>query len=233
MAHDHAVLLKSGRVILPTWVSHDRMKSTYSFTFYSDDKGHTWKKSNEITVRLPSKGRDTSPAAEEPTIVELKDGGLLMLIRTYVGSFFKSYSNDRGATWSEAVNSGIPAPGAQPTLVRIPASGDLLLLFNYGEAEEINGPWPRTRIASAISRDEGRTFSSIRILDGSPNFKGKITMANVTFSGKNAIVCYSKSPNQRNIYSWMLQVLPTAWFYEGDWGKVYGATYLTKATSAR
>lgn len=225
-ANDHAVLLKSGRIVLPCFVSRDGLASSYSYCFYSDDKGHTWKKSNEITVNLPSKGRKTSPAAEEPAVIELRDGRLLMLMRTYVGWFYKSYSTDGGASWSEPVNSGIPAPGAMPTLVRMPNTGDLLLLFNYGEPHENDGPFPRNRMASAISQDEGRNFSSIRILDGNSEFPGKMTMANVTFLGDTALVFYSKSPTKKNFYSWMQQVMPVQWFYEGDNSKIFGEKYL-------
>lgn len=220
-ANDHVIQLKSGRIVVPYWESCDELKSTYSFCFYSDDKGRTWKKSNEITVNLPSIGRKTSPAAEEPAVMELRDGRLLMLMRTYVGWFYKSMSRDGGVTWSEPENSGIPAPGAMPTLARLPGTGDMLLLFNYGDADEISGPWPRTRMASAISRDEGESWTSVRILDGSKDFPGKMTMANVTFVDEKAQVFYSKSPSKKNLYSWIQQTIPIRWFYEGDKAVVY------------
>ena len=57
-------------------------------------------------------------------------------------------------------------------------------------------------------------------------------MANVAFSGKNAVVCYSKSPSQKNNYSWMLQVLPISWFYEGNRATIYGDNYLSKSIPA-
>ena len=149
-------------------------------------------------------------------MIERKDGRLLMFMRTYVGSFYKSYSSDGGATWSAPVDSGVAAPGAMPTLARLPTTGDILLLFNYSEPSEIDGPFPRNRMASAISSDEGETFGSIRILDGNAGFPGKLTMANVTFVGKNALIFYSKSPTRKNHYSWMQQLLPIQWFYRPD-----------------
>lgn len=158
VANDHVVLLKSGRIVLPSWVSRDSLASSYSYCFYSDDKGQTWKKSNEITVNKPSKGRKTSPAAEEPAVVELKDGRLLMLMRTYVGSFYRSFSTDGGETWSEPTDAGIPAPGAMPTLVRIPKTGDLLLLFNYGEPDEIDGPLASKPHGFPDQQRRGREF---------------------------------------------------------------------------
>ena len=55
-ANDHAVLLKSGRILLPCWVSRDSLGSAYAYCFYSDDRGRTWKKSNEFTVDGPKQG---------------------------------------------------------------------------------------------------------------------------------------------------------------------------------
>jgi sialidase-1 len=220
-ANDHVIRLRTGRIVVPYWVSRDELKSTHSFCFYSDDKGYTWKKSNEITVKVPSIARHTSPAAEEPAVVELSDGRLLMLMRTYVGSFYRSISTDGGATWSEPENSGIPAPGTMPTLARIPTTGDILLLYNYADPNEIRGPFPRTRMASAISHDDGITFTTVRVFDGHKGFPGKMTMANVTFVRSNAVIFFSKSPSMKNEYSLMEQIIPIKWFYEGDRTKVY------------
>ena len=48
----------------------------------------------------------------------------------------------------------------------------------------------------------------------------------VIFVGGNAVITYSKSPTKKNHYSWRLQVIPLAWFYEGDTSKVYGEKFL-------
>ena len=237
MAAEHPVLLKSGRIVLPYYyLQGDQCAngkySGYVSPLYSDDNGRTWKRANRITVRardwwLGGLGdRSSNPnmcfVAEEPAVVELKDGRLFMLIRTYAGWYYKSYSKDQGATWSEPVNSGIPAPGAIPTLRRIPSTGDLLLIYNHGEPEEINGAWPRHTLAAMISRDEGKTFSSMRVLVGGKDFPGKITMPAVTFLGNDAVIFYGKSPSKLNSYDWVRQIVPIPWFYEGDKTKVYG-----------
>ncbi|MCP4643523.1 MAG: hypothetical protein GY851_23950, partial [bacterium] len=66
----------------------------------------------------------------------------------------------------------------------------------------------------------------VRHLDGADDFEGKITMANVVFSGGNAVITYSKSMTKKNAYNWRLQVIPIPWFYEGDKEQVYGESYL-------
>jgi hypothetical protein len=241
---DHAVSLRDGRIILPCYVyvrhkvthSAEEIHVAYSFSsysgfalcLYSDDRGHTWKRSNQFTVEARSLGRDIFVAAEEPAVIELKDGRLLMFIRNYTGWFYKSYSSDRGATWSKPVNSGIPAPGATPQLRRIPTTGDILLLYNFADRSEISGPLPRTRLASAISIDEGMNFSSVRILAGSNDYKGKVMMPNVEFVGEDALIAYCDSPTTKNNYSLKQVIVPIKWFYEGDREQSYGEQYLAK-----
>ena len=229
LASDRAFLSSKGRIILPVYASLDRLKSTFAYCLYSDDRGETWKKTARITAPKGSTGRKTDPATEEPTIIELRDGRLMMFMRTYLKSIFVSYSNDDGATWSAPRSSGIPSAGAMPTLRRMP-DGNLLLIWNWAEPEKIDGPWPRKMISSAVSTDDGKTWTSLRHLDGSDDFGGKITMANVVFSGGNAVVTYSKSMNMKNAYNWRLQVLPIQWFYEGDMSVKYGEAYPKQAT---
>ena len=157
-ANDRAIQLAGGRVILPCWVSMDKLGSTHAYCFYSDDRGKSWQKTNLISVPKGSTGRKTDPAAEEPAVIELKDGRLMMFMRTYLGSIYLSYSDDEAATWSKPVSSGIPSAGAMPTLARMP-DGSILLIWNWGPEDEISGPWPRKYLACAVSRDEGKTFS--------------------------------------------------------------------------
>ena len=89
-------------------------------------------------------------------------------------------------------------------------------------------------MAGAVSTDEGNNFTSVRFLDGNPDFDGKMTNANVTFSGKNALVFYSKvylsevpPGGSTNHYSWIQQIIPIQWFYEGDKDTIYGEKFLS------
>ncbi len=60
-------------------------------TIYSDDDGQTWHVCDEF-IYLPMRG------SMEPKIEELKDGRLLMVMRTQLGSVFQSFSEDGGAS---------------------------------------------------------------------------------------------------------------------------------------
>jgi hypothetical protein len=117
-----------------------------------------------------------------------------------------------------------------PLIKRLP-DNNILLIWNYAPIERIEGPFPRTQITAAVSTDDGKNFSSVRLLDGSTDFTGpknapKITMATVEYSGDRAVIVYSKSMTSKNAYDWRLQVVPIKWFYEGDAEQVYGEKYL-------
>jgi len=62
---DRAVQLRTGRIVVPCWVSMDSLGSTHAYCFYSDDRGHSWKKTDLITTPKGSTGRKTDPAAED------------------------------------------------------------------------------------------------------------------------------------------------------------------------
>ncbi len=220
IANDRAILLSTGRILVPCWASMDQLTSSYAYCFYSDDKGQSWKQTEPINAPKGSTGRKTDPAAEEPMVVELKDGRLMMVLRVYLGSIYVSHSDDNGATWSAPRPSGIPAPGSMTTISRMP-DGNILLIWNWAPPEKIQGPFPRNFITAAVSTDDGASFTSIRHLDGGEDFPGKITMANVAYSDGNAVITYSRSDSPKNLYDWRLQVIPLAWFYEGDTDVVY------------
>ncbi|HIG18588.1 MAG TPA: exo-alpha-sialidase [Candidatus Handelsmanbacteria bacterium] len=65
-----------------------------TIVLYSDTDGHSWQISdNDIDV--------LSHESQEAHVVELHDGRLLLMFRTYSGSVGRAWSSDRGQTWSE------------------------------------------------------------------------------------------------------------------------------------
>lgn len=60
-------------------------------------------------------------AWSEPTLAELADGTLVMILRRdRTGFLWRSESLDGGVTWSEAVQTDIPNPNNKPKLVPLP-----------------------------------------------------------------------------------------------------------------
>ena len=101
VAMNKPIVLSDGTWMLPTSVwRHGNDWSMYgeigSNVYVSTDKGKTW------TFRGNIKGYEGESSADENMVVELSDGTLMMYIRTSVG-IEKSYSYDKGYTWTNAV----------------------------------------------------------------------------------------------------------------------------------
>jgi hypothetical protein len=111
----------------------------------SEDDGKTWKRSNLIDLG----GHGDHSGAMEPTVAELGDGRLLMLIRTHWGRFWEAFSDDGGLSWRTIQPSRIVAPSAPGYLLKL-HSGRLVLVYN--------GPPAREELSIAFSNDDGRSW---------------------------------------------------------------------------
>jgi len=184
--------LSSGRIIIPVQnntdyeLQDDGGDHVQNGVNYSDDNGQTWHVSDSY-VDLPMRG------AMEPKIEQLKDGRLLMVMRTELGAVFKSYSEDGGCTWSKAQTTGLRAPESCPGLRRIPQTGDLVVVWNNSLFDPtFDHSGVRSPLSVAISKDEGATWENIKNIetDGQWEFTNPITY--VTSEGK-LLIAYEAS----------------------------------------
>jgi hypothetical protein len=113
MNNDRLVQLKSGRLLAPIWFVDDWRKShhTRGIVFHSDDEGLSWRAGSEVDIPQGPRGVD------EPAVVELNDGRVLMMIRSDLGKVFKSLSSDAGLNWSrpEPLPLNSPTAPSSPT----------------------------------------------------------------------------------------------------------------------
>ena len=102
------------------------------YAYFSDDSGKSWSRSTGSLMVWPLPGEDGLGgfgAAWEPVTVELKDGRVLMLLRTNVGRIFQSISADGGDHWSLPKPTEL-ASGDVPCCVgRLRTTGDLLVVW--------------------------------------------------------------------------------------------------------
>ncbi len=105
------------------WIIPTEDEDNYICNFIrTDDQGKTW----EIFGAL---GRDENIRVDQPALIEFDDGGLMVMMRSWEGHIYRSYSRDSGMSWNgvEATellnnNSGIDVIRAD--------NGDLLLVHN-------------------------------------------------------------------------------------------------------
>jgi hypothetical protein len=150
------IQLTGGRVVLGCQDARRDPGRHVCFTYASDDQGKTWTQSNVIDLGKYG-GYGDHGGGIEPTLVELRDGRLWMLIRTYRGCFTEAYADDQGMTWKEIRPSEIAASGAPGQLRRL-QSGRLVLFWNqFIDPAKRSGR--REQLSMAFSEDDGRTWT--------------------------------------------------------------------------
>ncbi len=212
--NDRAVQLRSGRIVLPVAL-HPEVNGGNGpgvvMTYVSDDAGRTWRRSQ---TRLESP-KPSRAGLQEPGVVELKDGGLMMFIRTMLGSQYLSYSGDGGDTWSEPRPSALLSPLSPASIKRIPATGDLLAVWNdhsavdpsfrAAETPERAFGGKRTPLTVAISRDDGQTWVHKQNLENEPD--GWYCYTAIHFVGKRVLLAYNSGGHglphlSRTVVAW-------------------------------
>jgi sialidase-1 len=198
--NDKPIRLSSGRLIAPVereaQVEGGDHAGYVSSVYFSDDNGYSWTKSNEVNS-LPIE-------AQEPHVVELKDGRLMMLCRTYSRFVLRSYSKDKGKTWSKGEpirELKLPAWSSALNVKRIPSTGDLLLLRSLSGEDGVRSPF-----VSAISKDDGKTWTNERIIASDP--KERYGYPCLLFINNLAIVGYGSNAGSR------VARFPVEWFYK-------------------
>ena len=170
--NDRAVQLAGGRLILPVAL-HNTPKykkpdwAGKIICYLSDDGGRTWRRSKDQLIGTTPAGARVT--LQEPGIIELTGGRLMMFCRTGSGSQYVSCSADGGDTWSAFGPSNIIGPCSPASIERIPKTGDLLLVWNNHENVDEAHRGKRTPFNVAISRDEGKTWEKIKTIEDDPD----------------------------------------------------------------
>lgn len=139
--------------------------------FRSDDAGATWRNAGAWWAAPTGTSQETG-------ILERADGTLFSWCRTNLGHQWGAYSTDGAKTWSVPQPTPFRGPNAPMSIKRIPATGDLLAVWNdhdprwasvVGErGNEIDSrrpSWGCTPLAVALSRDDGKTWEASRLIE--------------------------------------------------------------------
>lgn len=155
--------------------------------YLSDDDAETWRlvclpPIPRPELHWPHQGLRWFNCGEEPSVAELADGRLHMLIRTAHDRYWESFSHDGGETWSPAQPSRFHGTITTPLLFPL-SDGRLLAIYNNTTPlpeldhtqqpgltdDERNGVWEdvftnRDALHAAISDDGGQTWRGFREL---------------------------------------------------------------------
>jgi len=205
MNNARAIQLKSGRILCPISFCEDifsRECRLRNFVYLSDDGGRTWRRSADV-VECEKRG------AMEPGLVELKNGNVLQIIRTQLGQIWFSISTDGGNKWSAPKPFGVESPESPSTIARTP-NGKLLLVYNPNNPPGVSHVNARTPLVGALSDDEGRTWSTPKVIEPSPDATYAYT--SLTFQGDRVLLSYYFAPNGTKQFSLKFKSIPLTWF---------------------
>ena len=200
--NDRMVTLETGRILLPVVMAPDM---TSIHVWFSDDEGTSWRK---------SKGYLQAPGGVRysyPIVVDLADGNVVLLLQNSSGQLHLANSLDAGDTW-ELLSQDGPAPcPATCNARRIPGSPDVLLIWNNHTQ--------RTNLTSAISRDNGHTWSNYRVLEAQKSWPvlHRYAFPSIAFLNGNAhMTWYERRPHPETgaVFDLIYRRVPVAWFYQ-------------------
>ncbi|MBI5775600.1 MAG: exo-alpha-sialidase [Verrucomicrobia bacterium] len=230
--------LQSGRIIAPfaDWLpgvpTAPPTGPEVTTCVYSDDGGKTWRRSPaKLTAPCHDGYNGSNYGACEPTLIELKDGRVWMLIRTQDGFLYESFSPD-GVNWSPAKRSRFHSSNSPAFPVRLP-DGRLVVFWNnavncprVGRDGVYSG---RDALHAAITSDDGKTWGGFREVyrdatrNGSPPKDGDrgtaYPHATVTKDGKILLVSGQGTDRRRRFLidpDWLLEKSQTENFANLD-----------------
>lgn len=217
--NDRVVQHSSGRLVAPAALHpcEDGTKETWSacgraMFYLSDDEGRSWRRSRDILEPPDEVGVS---GFQEPGVVELRDGRLWMFARNSVGFQWQSMSDDGGETWSTPSPSVLASPCSPASIKRIPATDDLLAVWNDHSGAH---PFPegrRTPLCAAVSTDDGATWRPSRIVEPDPD--GWYCYTAIAFLSDAALLGYCAGDRDvGGLNRLKVTRVPLSWIYAGD-----------------
>ncbi len=206
--NDRVIQHSGGRIIVPAAIHNTPEMKRFEnngliVCHYSDNNGIKWKRSKKII-------RYNGAILQEPGVVELKDGRLMMFCRTDMGCQYVSWSCDKGKTWSDFEPSSITSPLSPASIERIPSTGDLMMVWNNSDENK------RTPLTAAISRDDGRTWQNVRNLETDPD--GWYCYTAIDFIDNYVILAYCAGNRKtgNGLETTQITRLPVSWLYNSN-----------------
>ncbi|QDT09444.1 sialidase family protein [Planctomycetes bacterium K23_9] len=199
--NDRVVQLQSGRLIVPAALHHRPAWEKPDWRgeiscYISDDSGMTWRLGSPWQKGLNEKGERIM--AQEPGVVELPDGRLMMFIRTNQGTQYQSFSSDQGDSWTPMTASNIASPQSPASIERIPGANDLLMIWNDHHDLPIEQRKLRTPLTLARSSDKAGTWQKLAVLRDDPD--GWYCYTAMHFTKAHVLAGYIAGQQKKDLY---------------------------------
>lgn len=221
--NDRIVMLEGGRLLIPAHHNVDIAdRRGGDVVFCSDDGGRKWTASPSNPFFAHSKS-----GPQEPGVVELKDGRVMMWCRCDLGEIYCCFSSDGGETFGDWRPGGLAAPCAPASIRRLPSTGELLCVFNHHATPPEYWAQTRSPLTAAVSSDEGESWRIAGDLE--PDRTLSYCYKSITFlpAGEVLLTYYLGKDEQtvadgrlvrmhKNLAHLKVAVFEEKWLYEGS-----------------
>jgi hypothetical protein len=120
--------------------------------------GFNWTLFGDLHVFVEKVTPGSTNGLCEPSIVQLADGEILMILRSGASHHYEARSRDGGVTWTAPKPSSLVGHNTPTALWRVEGvPNEIVAVWN-------NSPINRFPLVAALSRDGGRTWTKPRIL---------------------------------------------------------------------
>lgn len=199
------IQLKTGRILVPLAYHPPKpeggnQSAAKLFCVRSDDGGRTWT-AGEMSEVFNAAGERV--VSQEPGVIELKDGRVMMWTRTDGGAQYAGYSSDGGVTWSAFKPTDLKGPLSPATIKRL-KTGELIAVWNDHRGHPERGRI-RAPLSIALSRDEGKTWSASVTLE--ENLTDFLCYTALVETGDDLLLAYC-TKRERNLDTLRLTRLP-------------------------
>jgi len=135
----------------------------------------------------------------QPSILQLRDGRLMVLMRSQNGRLARSYSSDGGETWTRVELSDLPNNQSGTDAVTL-RDGRHVLVYNDFATLPGTPKGPRTPLCVAVSDDDGRSWRRVCTLESSPVseysypavIEGRDGKLHITYTWRRQRVAYKR-----------------------------------------
>lgn len=125
-SRSNGIELSTGELLLPV---HDLIEQKNNGVLKSTDRGQTWRRTGDVI----------NVGIGEPSIAELKNGNILMVLRTRDGHLWTSVSEDKGETWQPVQKQDMIATSSSHSIYRL-HDGRIALTHNPCKPGRVRSP---------------------------------------------------------------------------------------------
>lgn len=182
------------RILIPVSIPDKGNMSTYRvgnsklsvFCYYSDDEGLTWNKTKAI--------RTDKYDLLEPGIVSVGGNEILMNIRTDIGKVLFARSFDLGLNW-QFEESNIESPSSPQTIVKIPNSNNLVMVWNDNNKNVSIHGGNRSPLSLAVSSNSGKNWKKLLNIESEDRSKKDYSYSAIQFDEEYIYIVYNERDN--------------------------------------